>query len=206
MAKETQSEDAAKRFEAIGFDVQTDRRPRAWTRSTAAFERAKNGGQRQAAAHHRQDADRQGHPRGRGHAEGARRRRREVRRGGAQGPRAARRSTSSSRAEVRAYFAAHEKDARRATTRRGRRRSTPGRRRTPSWPTSSRPRARTRTRCPPTPRSARPTSAALLAAIPEFPADTKIATRKAGQDVLQPLAAQDAAARSAAAPISTARR
>lgn len=31
---------------------------------------------------------------------------------------------------------------------------------------------------------------ALLAAIPEFPADTKVATRKAGQDVLQPLAAK----------------
>jgi len=30
----------------------------------------------------------------------------------------------------------------------------------------------------------------LFAAIPEFPADTKIATRKAGQDVLQPLAAK----------------
>jgi transketolase len=33
-------------------------------------------------------------------------------------------------------------------------------------------------------------AAALSAAIPEFPADTKIATRKAGQDVLQPLAAK----------------
>ena len=33
--------------------------------------------------------------------------------------------------------------------------------------------------------------AALFAAIPEFPADTKIATRKAGQDVLQPLAKLD---------------
>jgi transketolase len=33
--------------------------------------------------------------------------------------------------------------------------------------------------------------AALLAAVPEFPAGTKIATRKAGQDVLQPLAAKD---------------
>jgi len=33
-------------------------------------------------------------------------------------------------------------------------------------------------------------AAALLAVIPEFPADTKIATRKAGQDVLQPLAAK----------------
>jgi transketolase len=36
-----------------------------------------------------------------------------------------------------------------------------------------------------------PDVAALLAAVPEFPADTKIATRKAGQDVLQPLAAKN---------------
>lgn len=35
-----------------------------------------------------------------------------------------------------------------------------------------------------------PDVATLLAAVPEFPADTKIATRKAGQDVLQPLAAK----------------
>ncbi len=35
-----------------------------------------------------------------------------------------------------------------------------------------------------------PDAAALLAAIPEFPAGTAIATRKAGQDVLQPLAAK----------------
>lgn len=35
-----------------------------------------------------------------------------------------------------------------------------------------------------------PEPAELLAAIPEFPKDTKIATRKAGQDVLQPLAAK----------------
>lgn len=36
-----------------------------------------------------------------------------------------------------------------------------------------------------------PDVATLFAAIPEFPADTKIATRKAGQDVLQPLAKLD---------------
>jgi transketolase len=36
-----------------------------------------------------------------------------------------------------------------------------------------------------------PDIAALFAVIPEFPADTKIATRKAGQDVLQPLAKQN---------------
>jgi transketolase len=35
-----------------------------------------------------------------------------------------------------------------------------------------------------------PDAAALLAAIPEFPAGTAIATRKAGQDILQPLAAK----------------
>ncbi len=34
------------------------------------------------------------------------------------------------------------------------------------------------------------TAAELLAAIPEFPLDTKVATRKAGQDVLQPIAAK----------------
>ena len=33
-----------------------------------------------------------------------------------------------------------------------------------------------------------PDDTALLAAVPEFPADSKIATRKAGQDVLQPIA------------------
>ncbi|MBS2016926.1 MAG: transketolase [Deltaproteobacteria bacterium] len=35
-----------------------------------------------------------------------------------------------------------------------------------------------------------PDAASLFAAVPEFPADSKIATRKAGQDVLQPLAAK----------------
>ncbi len=35
-----------------------------------------------------------------------------------------------------------------------------------------------------------PDAAALLAVVPAFPGDTKIATRKAGQDVLQPLAAK----------------
>lgn len=35
-----------------------------------------------------------------------------------------------------------------------------------------------------------PDTAALFAAIPPFPADSKIATRKAGQDVLQPIAAE----------------
>jgi transketolase len=35
-----------------------------------------------------------------------------------------------------------------------------------------------------------PDTAALFASVPEFPAGTKIATRKAGQDVLQPLAAK----------------
>lgn len=36
-----------------------------------------------------------------------------------------------------------------------------------------------------------PDATAMLASVPEFPADTSIATRKAGQDVLQPLAKQN---------------
>jgi len=43
---------------------------------------------------------------------------------------------------------------------------------------------------PPDSRAKTPTAAELLSAVPEFPADTKIATRKAGQDVLQPVAAK----------------
>ena len=35
-----------------------------------------------------------------------------------------------------------------------------------------------------------PTAAALLEAVPAFPADAKLATRAAGRDVLQPLAAK----------------
>ena len=55
---------------------------------------------------------------------------------------------------------------------------------------SSRSRAPTRSHCPQDTAKRTPDAAALLAAVPEFPADTKIATRKAGQDVLQPLAAK----------------
>jgi transketolase len=39
-------------------------------------------------------------------------------------------------------------------------------------------------------RSAKPDAAQLLAKIPEFPADAKLATRAAGKDVLQPIAAE----------------
>ena len=51
--------------------------------------------------------------------------------------------------------------------------------------------ARRAQQSPPAARHKAPDVAALLAAVPEFPADTKIATRKAGQDVLQPLAAKN---------------
>ena len=91
MAKASQSEDTAKRFEAIGFEVQTitgNDMEEFLDRLRARQERR----QRQAAAHHRQDAHRQGDSGSRRHPEGARRRRREVRRRGAQGSRPARRA------------------------------------------------------------------------------------------------------------------
>ena len=161
------------------------------------------GGQRQAAAHHREDAHRQGHPRGRRHAEGARRRRREVRRRRAQGPRPARRSTSSSRPRS----APTSPSTRRSSTPQLRRveedvRGVEGRE--PDARRGARHDARSRTRAADTAHAAR--LAALFAAIPEFPADAKIATRKAGQDVLQPLADANCRCSSAAAPTSTARR
>jgi transketolase len=43
---------------------------------------------------------------------------------------------------------------------------------------------------PPDSRAKTPPAAELLSVVPEFPADAKIATRKAGQDVLQPVAAK----------------
>ena len=87
MADATQSEDAAKRFEAIDWDVQTvDGHDIAGVPRSARKGEGRDG---QAAAHHREDADRQRHPGSRRHGEGARRGRREVRRRRAQGPGAA---------------------------------------------------------------------------------------------------------------------
>ena len=89
MAKVSQSENTAARFEAIG-SMSSPSTATTWMRSSTHL-RPREGvwfsGKPQA--HHRQDAHRQGHSRGAGHPEGARRGRREVRGRGAQGPRPA---------------------------------------------------------------------------------------------------------------------
>ena len=187
MAKETQSEDTAKRFEAIGFDVQTvdgqeldgvpgGLRPRA------------EGRQRKAAAHHRQDAHRQGDPRGR------RARRRRTARAGRSSP--MRRARGSACRTTHFYVAPEvTRVLRRAqeAARRELRRLAEDVRRLEGREPEARGRlagsARTASRAHGA-ASKVPDAAALLAAVPAFPADTKIATRKAGQDVLQPLAAK----------------
>jgi transketolase len=199
MAKETQSEDTAKRFEAIGFDVETvDGHD--MEAFLAAFERARVG-ERQAPAHHRQDAHRQGDPRGRRDAEGARRGGRQVREAARKGlglperlstsprgERVLRRAAQEPRRELRAWTKTF--DAWRSAN-----------------PALARARRGARIFHPPASGPAPKSLGAseLLSAVPEFAADTKIATRKAGQDVLQPLAARVPCS-SEAAPTSTARR
>ncbi len=186
MAKETQSQDTAKHFEALGWDVQTVD-GHALDSFAAAFERAKQSGS--------------GKPQliiaktliGKGIAEveGTQKAHGE---GGAKFADAARKSLGLPgehfyvAPEVSAYFAAHNQrlDAAYAAWQK-----TFG-----EWqkknPKLADELGTTRASAHTLPADTKrktPDFATLLAAIPEFPADTKIATRKAGQDVLQPLAA-----------------
>jgi transketolase len=189
MAKETQSQDAAKHFEAIGFDVQTVD-GHEMDAFLAAFLRAKQAGS--------------GKPQliiaktliGKGIAEveGTQKAHGE---GGAKFVDEARKKLGLPAEhfyvsdEVRAYFEKHAKTLDAAYADWTKKfeawakenpekalelgRSSAGLHGTPNAGTKAK----------------TPDAAAMLAAIPEFPADTKIATRKAGQDVLQPLAAQN---------------
>ena len=169
MAKETQSEDTAKRFEAIGFDVQTvdGHEMEAFARGLRARE---EGRERQAAAHHRQDAHRQGHPRGR----------RAPRR------RTARAARSSSTPPARRsgfppepfYVAPEVRDVlRRRTRRTSTRRTPPGCKTFEAWKaeepearrTSSPSRAPTRTRSPSDTTRRTPDATALFAVDPGVP-------------------------------------
>ena len=92
MAAKTQSEDTAKRFEAIRLRRSAPRPgQRHRSRSTRSLSRARELASRgKPQLHHRAHAHRQGHPGGRGHAEGARRGGREVRRRRPRRARAAR--------------------------------------------------------------------------------------------------------------------
>jgi transketolase len=187
MAKETQSEDTAKRLEAIGFDVQTVDGHEMET-FFAAFVRAKRAGSGKPQLIIAKTLIGRGIP----EVEGTQKAHGE---GGAKFAEAARKGLGLPpepyfvSPEVRAFFAARENKlgaAYAAWTKVFE-----------AWKTknpklaeelaSSRAEVRN---LPEGTAQRTPDVAALLAAVPEFPAGTKIATRKAGQDVLQPLAAQ----------------
>jgi transketolase len=187
MAKETQSEDTAKRFEAIGFDVQTVD-GHEMDAFHAAFERAKHAGSGKAQLIIAKTLIGKGVP----EVEGTQKAHGEA---GAKFTDAARRGLGLPAdayyvsPEVRSFFAQREKalDAAYAAWLAT----------FDAWKTKnpklaeelavSRGYAFT---LPEDTARRTPDTAALFQAIPEFAADSKIATRKAGQDVLQPLAAK----------------
>jgi transketolase len=187
MAKETQSEDTAKRFEAIGFDVETidGHEMEAFA---AAFERAKHAGSGKPQLIIAKTLIGKGVP----EVEGTQKAHGE---GGAKFSDAARKGLGLPpepyyvSEPVRSFFAER---ARALATAYAAWTKTFA-----AWTAknpalaeelgSSRAFAFT---LPADTQRKTPDTAALFAAVPEFPADTKIATRKAGQDVLQPLAAK----------------
>lgn len=187
MAKETQSEDTVKRFEAIGWDVTTvdGHEIEAFH---AALERAKSAGSGKPQLIIAKTLIGKGIPEVQGtqkaHGEG-----------GAKFAEAARKGLGLPAEpwfvsdEVKAYFAEHEKELEKAY---GEWQKT-----FEAWKKANPKlaeelavsRAYAHTVAKDTDLKT-PEPKELLAAIPEFPADTKVATRKAGQDVLQPLAAK----------------
>jgi transketolase len=187
MAKETQSEDTGARFEAIGFDVQTvDGHD--MDRVLAALERARAAGTGKPQFIIAKTRIGKGIP----EVEGTQKAHGE---GGAKFAAAARRGLGLPdepyyvSPEVRAFFDQRRKKLNEAYEKWGAtfaawkvanpnllKELSGSRGYANTLPADSRPKA--------------PAAAELLSAVPEFPADTKIATRKAGQDALQPLAAK----------------
>jgi transketolase len=187
MAVETQSLDAAKRFEAIGWDVQTVH-GHEMDSFYAAFERAKAAGSGKPQLIIAKTLIGKGIP----EVEGTQKAHGEA---GAKFTEAARKALGLPAEpyyvspEVAAFFAEHRKELDAAYD---------------AWtktfdawkaanPKLAEELALSSAYAHTVPRDTKlhtPDAAALLAAIPEFAADTKIATRKAAQDVLQPLAAK----------------
>jgi transketolase len=186
MAKETQSEDTAKRLEAIGYDVQTVDGQDMEVFS-AALVRAKQAGSGKPQALIAKTLIGKGVP----EVEGTQKAHGEA---GAKFAPAARKALGLPdepyfvSSEVRAFFEQHARELRSQYD---------------AWTQTfaawqkANPKlaeelavshAYTHT-LPADTRQKTPDTARLLQAIPPFAADTKIATRKAGQDVLQPLAA-----------------
>jgi transketolase len=187
MAKETQSEDTAKRLEAIGFDVQTIE-GHDMDVIYAAYERAKHAGSGKPQFIIAKTLIGKGIP----EVEGTQKAHGE---GGAKFGDHARQSMGLPAEryyvapEVRAYFAEHEKTLDAAYQE--------WTKTFEAWkaknPDLAAELAVTRAYAHTVPSDTAdrtPDIAALLAAIPPFPADAKLATRKAGQEVLQPLAAK----------------
>ncbi|HEY4016535.1 MAG TPA: transketolase [Polyangiaceae bacterium] len=187
MAKETQSEDTAKRFEAIGFDVETID-GHEMDAFQGAFERAKKAGSGKPQLIIAKTLIGKGIPEVEGtqkaHGEGGAKFADEARKG--LGLPAELFYVSP---EVKAFFAGHEKalDADYIAWQKT----------FAAWkaanPKLADELAVSHAFAQTLPaETAKHTAdvASLLAAVPEFPADAKLATRKAGQDVLQPLAAK----------------
>jgi len=187
MAKDTQSEDAAKRFEAIGFDVQTVD-GHELDAFNSAYERAKIAGSGKPQLIIAKTLIGKSIP----EVEGTQKAHGE---GGAKFADAARKGLGLPEApyyvspEVEAFFAEHKKTLN-AGYEAWSKKFDAWKAKNPDLATllaSSRASAHT---LPQDTKQRTPPVAELLAAIPNFPADTKVATRKAGQDVLQPLAAK----------------
>jgi transketolase len=186
MAKDTQSEDTAKRFEAIGFDVQTVE-GHDMDLFAAAYTRAKNAGSGKPQLIIAKTLIGKGIPEVAGtqkaHGEG-----------GAKFAAEARKNLGLPAEpyyvspEVKRYFAEHEQLLA-AEYKAWSELFSAWKAKNPALATElSVTRAYAQT-LPEDTSSRTPEVAALFAAIPPFPADSKLATRKAGQDVLQPLAA-----------------
>jgi len=185
MAKATQSEDVAKRFEAIGFDVQTIDGHELDV-FLAAYERARAAGSGKPQLIIAKTLIGKGIP----EVEGTQKAHGE---GGAKFAAAARKGLGLPDApyyvapEVAAYFSEHKQQLNLAHE--------AWQKKFQAWQ-SKNPElakvlgsARASLHALPKDTAAKtPPLAELLAAIPQFPADAKLATRKAGQDVLQPLA------------------
>jgi transketolase len=187
MAKETQSQDTAKHFEALGYDVQTvDGHD--MVAFSAAFQRAKAAGSGKPQFIIAKTLIGKGIPEVAGtqkaHGEG-----------GAKFAEAARKGLGLPAEhfyvspEVSAYFAEHGKklDAAHADWQK---KFDAWRAKNPQLAEELHATRASSHTLPADTKQKTPEVADLLAAIPEFPADTKVATRKAGQDVLQPLAAK----------------
>jgi transketolase len=187
MAKETQSEDTAKRFEAIGFDVQLvdGHEMEAFF---AAFLRAKNAGSGKPQLIIAKTLIGKGIP----EVQGTQKAHGEA---GAKFTDAARKGlglpaeTFYVAPEVHAFFSAREKELDAAYQAWGKTFD--------GWKAKNPKLAQELAvsiayghTAQKDPAHTTPDTAALFSVVPEFPAGTKIATRKAGQDVLQPLAAK----------------